>query len=108
MLLDVFIEMTEFSTGSQEPINSMPEECVIPQPIDELDSAEKEIIDVKDYLNCCKILFEQRYNNEGSAAVETPFEDFTLHSIVGKGAFGTVVIVNHKSDDSKFFAMKVS
>lgn len=64
------------------------------------------ISDVKQYLDCAKIEFEHRLNNE--KMVLSTFDDFKLHKTIGLGSFGRVILVNHKSDSNTFLAMKVS
>lgn len=65
------------------------------------------ITDINEYLDCSKAKFEYRFENEQHTR-EAQFEDFTLHKTIGMGAFGRVMLVNHKSDKETFLAMKVS
>lgn len=59
----------------------------------------------QEYLDCCKIHFENRLKKRQT--VESSFHDFIIHKTIGMGAFGRVMLVNHKSDPKKFLAMKV-
>lgn len=63
------------------------------------------INNVGEYLNCSKMMFEHRLKNEYMK--QSSLDDFILHKTIGVGAFGRVLLVNHKSDDKKFLAMKV-
>lgn len=56
------------------------------------------------YLELLKNKFEQRYNM--SAANTCSVEDFSIVKTLGKGAFGTVVLVNYKQN-GEFYAMKI-
>lgn len=65
------------------------------------------ITDITEYLHCSKVKFDYRFENEQHTR-EAQFEDFILHKTIGMGAFGRVLLVNHKSDEKTFLAMKVS
>lgn len=69
-------------------------------------SLQGEIKDIQEYLVISKTMFEHRLNNFDME--ESKFKDFILHKTIGLGAYGRVWLVNHKSDDNKFLAMKVS
>jgi len=60
---------------------------------------------INDYLKCSKMSFEYRLNQQPMN--ESSLDDFVLHKTIGLGAFGRVMLVNHKSDPKKFLAMKV-
>lgn len=69
--------------------------------------SDVDITDIGEYLECSKVKFEHRLEHEQHTR-EALFEDFILHKTIGIGAFGRVLLVNHKSDAKKFLAMKVS
>ncbi|XP_050440041.1 cAMP-dependent protein kinase catalytic subunit alpha-like [Adelges cooleyi] len=60
---------------------------------------------VSEYLECATKLFKNRLENE--KIIESKFDDFNLIKTIGKGAFGRVILVNHKSDPKTFLAMKI-
>lgn len=66
----------------------------------------KGINNIEAYLNCAKAMFEVRAKKVLIA--ESSFEDFVIHKTIGMGAFGRVLLVNHKSDNKTLLAMKVS
>lgn len=49
-------------------------------------------------------MFELRLNTQMK---KSSFDDFILHQSIGEGAFGRVLLVQYKSDENTFFAMKV-
>lgn len=63
------------------------------------------INNVGEYLDCTKVMFERRLMDESKK--QSSLEDFILHRTIGIGAFGRVLLVNHKSDVKTFLAMKV-
>lgn len=65
----------------------------------------KAINNIETYLNCAKSMFEERINRVLIA--ESSFQDFIVHKTIGMGAFGRVLLVNHKSDNKTLLAMKV-
>jgi len=65
----------------------------------------EDISKIQDYLECSKRNFEDRLKQRPMN--ESSFHDFVLHKTIGVGAFGRVMLVNHKLNPDKFFAMKV-
>lgn len=81
-------------------------EAGINQSNNENDCSKHNVHGIDEYLDCSKLLFERRYNNE--SIEESSLDDFVLHKTIGVGAFGRVLLVNHKSDRETYLAMKVS
>jgi len=67
-----------------------------------------EVTDIKEYLKCSKLQFEKRLNDNLDNIKQCHVSDFVLLKTIGIGAFCRVLLVHHKSDDTKFLAMKVS
>jgi hypothetical protein len=65
----------------------------------------EDINKIQDYLECSKKNFEDRLKQQPMD--ESSFHDFILHKTIGVGAFGRVMLVNHKLHPNKFLAMKV-
>lgn len=65
----------------------------------------EDIDKIQEYLECSKINFENRLKRQPMK--ESSVNDFTFHKTIGMGAFGRVMLVNHKLDPRKFLAMKV-
>ncbi|XP_025191950.1 cAMP-dependent protein kinase catalytic subunit beta-like [Melanaphis sacchari] len=65
----------------------------------------EDINKIQDYLECSKKNFEERLKQQPMN--ESSFHDFVLHKTIGVGAFGRVMLVNHKLDSNKFLAMKI-
>lgn len=68
------------------------------------DKEDYKIENIQEYLNCSKTVFERRLTEQMK---KSSFDDFILHQSIGEGAFGRVILVQHKSDENAFFAMKV-
>ncbi|XP_026816004.1 cAMP-dependent protein kinase catalytic subunit beta-like [Rhopalosiphum maidis] len=65
----------------------------------------EDINKIQDYLECSKKNFEDRLKQQPMN--ESSFHDFILHKTIGVGAFGRVMLVNHKLHPNKFLAMKI-
>lgn len=65
----------------------------------------EDINKIQEYLECSKINFEDRLKQQPMD--ESSINDFIFHKTIGVGAFGRVMLVNHKSKPDKFLAMKV-
>lgn len=65
----------------------------------------EDINKIEEYLECSKINFENRLSQQPMN--ESSINDFVFHKTIGMGAFGRVMLVNHKSKPEKFLAMKV-
>jgi len=66
----------------------------------------EDISKIQEYLECSKSNFEDRLKQQ--PMIESSINDFVFHKTIGMGAFGRVMLVNHKSKPDKFLAMKVS
>jgi len=65
----------------------------------------EDIDKIQEFLECSKINFEDRLKRQPMN--ESSINDFTFHKTIGMGAFGRVMLVNHKLNPGKFLAMKV-
>lgn len=90
-----------------DSIFKLSENCTTDMAVEHKCTKES-INNIQEYLDCSKIMFEYRLNNNDQLIEPAVFEDFVLHKTIGLGAYGRVLLVNHKSDGQKFLAMKVS
>lgn len=74
--------------------------------VDDRECVKDDTINFDEYLDCSKVLFENRLKY--GIVTQSKFDDFILHKTIGMGSFGRVILVNHKSDNNTFLAMKVS
>lgn len=82
-------------TGSVEyPISGHDNNCIL-----------EDINKVQEYLECSKLNFENRLRRQQMN--DSAVDDFTFHKTIGMGAFGRVMLVNHKLKPEVFLAMKV-
>ncbi|XP_060876150.1 cAMP-dependent protein kinase catalytic subunit beta-like [Metopolophium dirhodum] len=65
----------------------------------------EDINKIQEYLECSKINFENRLRQQQMD--ESSVDDFIFHKTIGMGAFGRVMLVNHKLKPETFLAMKI-
>jgi len=90
------------STGSLKNKKSV-EYDIIPQH--DNNCILEDISKIQEYLECSKINFENRLRQQ--PMITSSVNDFIFHKTIGMGAFGRVMLVNHKLKPETFLAMKV-
>ncbi|CAI6356219.1 unnamed protein product [Macrosiphum euphorbiae] len=65
----------------------------------------EDINKIQEYLECSKINFENRLKQQPMN--ESAVGDFIFHKTIGMGAFGRVMLVNHKLKPEPILSMKV-